>query len=266
MENFVRQVVRASTRPKFKQTDRPVRCSSPPICEIATAFKLVRSGGADVESFVRDFYTSVGTVSHQIFQKWAARLGFLYGHWRCRWCQQTATGRGPQICPKCHVEMEYVEPKVKVDAGLEGHTDGLVYQGSGKYIVFDLKFVGDTTLARAKKQGKIDVHYCQVNLYAYGLTKHYKVNVVGTAVVYIHRANPHRFYVSYHEGIDVNVVKLCKRVLRKVNFIVNRRPQKLLELKPLCTNEEDADYCPYASVCFGPSGPYPYLRTLLEGA
>ena len=268
VELTVRRVISATGRPKFRRTDRPVRCSSPPVCEIATAFMLIRGGGVRTESFLMEFHTTVGTVSHQLFQKWAGRLGLLYGIWECSACGTQKVGRGPAVCSKCHQEMVYKEMRVEVAPGLEGSTDGLIPVDKDTYVVMDLKFVGKTVLSQVSENGPVPLHYQQVNLYAYGLKrKHKDLNIAGVAIIYLSKADPRQFKVHYFPGIDTKVVNSAKKILNRVRTIITKKPEKVAELRPLCTSPEDAPYCPFQNICFNKESgttPHAYLRTLLK--
>jgi len=261
LDQMVKRVIYAESAPRFRATDRPVRCSSPPVCEIATAFNIVRGGSSYKQTFMSEFYTSLGTEAHRIFQKWAGRLGYLYGDWRCA-CGQRKTGRGPMICPKCKREMAYQEVGVTVSKDLTGRTDGLVPVKPNEFIVMDLKFVGPSTLARVK-QSPSPIHYHQINLYAYGLQKQGK-KIVGVAIIYISRATPSQYHVHYFPGVDTKVVKKALKTIKKIKTFIERQPERIAELRPLCS-PDDEPLCPFHRICFeSTEGPHAYLRTLLK--
>lgn len=207
---------------KVSSKDEPyIRPSAVPSCAIRVFLKIcqgISEGNTweKEEFFAMDYYTSVGTIAHEVFQRWFGRTGKLIGDWFCL-CRGTKTitkvvGRTkvtievPKVmkhktticnCPKCGKEMSYSELEIDVD-GLTGHVDGVIefeFEGKKCHIVIDYK---GTTVEKLKswKPGHPYItfpdtkHVKQISLYAYALKHYYGLNIVGYGVLYTSRDTP----------------------------------------------------------------------------
>ena len=198
-----------------------IRPSSVPACAIRMFVKICDGIGngrkwESEESLMMDYYTSVGTTTHEVFQKWFGRTGKLLGDWSCL-CRGTkkitrTVGREEQefivpkvfsrmttnsVCPKCGAEMKYEELEINVK-GITGHIDGVMELTVGKkkyYIVIDYKGTTAEKIKNYKPNGGYIVypdpkHTKQIRMYTYALKNYYYLNVIGHALLYTSRDTP----------------------------------------------------------------------------
>lgn len=87
-----------------------------------------------VDSYLSDFYMSIGTVIHGVVQRWLPRANrrILFGNWYCFSCRTLHPYRlGPVKC--CGGDAEYRELNILFpDAPMGGHTDGVLIEKSRK--------------------------------------------------------------------------------------------------------------------------------------
>jgi hypothetical protein len=208
-------------RSHFTNKEPYIRPSMAPACSIKMFMKICK-GLADggrwevEENFMMDYYTSVGTTTHEVFQKWFGYTGKLLGDWSCT-CRGTKKikkilGRQeyeievPKVisrmtfnsmCPKCGKQMKYEELEIDVK-GLTGHVDGVLEFIVNKkkcHIVIDYKGTTAEKIKNYKPGNPYTVfpdpkHTKQIGLYAYALNNYYGLNVIGHALLYTSRDTP----------------------------------------------------------------------------
>jgi hypothetical protein len=206
---------------KAKTTKEPhIRPSMAPACALKTFIKIANGIGAGGEwelddNFMMDYYTSVGTTTHEVFQKWVGRTGKMLGNWSCL-CQGTKLVKirhGREItkeqrpvvylkkitaakpCPHCGAEMKYEEVQIE-EAGYGGHVDGILEFGEGKkkwHIVIDFKGTNADKIKRDNPQRPEypdPKHTKQISIYAWALKQKEELNIIGWALLYTSRDTP----------------------------------------------------------------------------
>ena len=198
-----------------------IRPSAAPACSIRLFVEIcngIGRGGEweQEETFNHNYYTGLGTVTHEINQKWFGATGKLLGDWSCL-CRGTkkikkTVGRTEvelevpkvmnrmttnSVCPKCGKTMKYEELEIDVD-GLTGHVDGVLEFIIGKtkiHVVIDYKGTTADKIKSAVPTNKFQIfpdpkHVKQISLYTYALKEYYGLNIVGHALLYMSRDTP----------------------------------------------------------------------------
>jgi hypothetical protein len=196
-----------------------IRPSMAPGCALKMFIKItngIEEGlWPDDSNFMMDYYTSVGTTTHSVFQKWFGRTGKLLGNWSCL-CKGTKKvkvvhGRHTyeeqkpivyikeilpqQTCPHCKAEMQYEEVEIR-KGSFSGHLDGILeFNIDGKKIHWIIDFKG-TNADKLKRdnaqypQYPDAKHVKQLSIYTHYLSLLDELNVVGWALLYTSRDTP----------------------------------------------------------------------------
>lgn len=164
MEN---QTVDDFERPKRRLELHP---SSFPYCGIRDLYEFVQQAPAPMGqlTFASSYFTSVGTLVHELIQTFMGKGGRVWGHWKCSMhkhgCGYTALEEISPYhdCPVCGHGCVYEEIGFKVnidgeeaEAGeyvwLDGHMDCLYEDSDGDFWIVDYK---TTLLMKANKHAK----------------------------------------------------------------------------------------------------------------
>lgn len=256
-------------------SNRPpsIRPSSVPFCPKMFIFQYIEfiDGGGSWD-FFGDFYTGIGTVIHNIIQKWLPiqNPGYIMGNWKCR-CGNTVKNRvGPVKCKKCKIFMEYQEIVVKFpDAKITGHIDGLIinYQGEeniNKIIrdfsreripawILELKSTG----MYAAKNIKVARHNhdCQATIYTQAMKKvfekKFNLEIKGYIIKYIARDHPGIRSIDIKKKInDDRLYKITCKLFNIFNrSLSTKNIDKLFSIKPCKRWPEIYQECEYAGIC-----------------
>ena len=167
------------------------RTSSFPLCSRYVALSDLRKEVQGVvygrRAFKNDAYFAAGHAAHETTQFWMGQIGFLYGHWKCkyftsRWskgktvetrvyCGYEEERWGTKHCPRCMSKgieswLHYEEYKLHVKSRLRldsAHTDGLTWvnpdgvtqlpipQGTAPNTIFEGKTTSDAHFKELKK-------------------------------------------------------------------------------------------------------------------
>ena len=214
-----------------------------------------------------DFFTSVGTALHLVFQKWFARTGVLFGNWKCtnskcRKHGELITMTTQHLCSRCDYPLEYCE--IEVDFyGVVGHVDGVVLVDTDTYVVLDFKTTSSNVLAGKKLPKHENIK--QLSSYAYILRKKYQLNVVGHSLLYVVRDNP-GMYGEFYTDFGLEQRQQARDFLRSqikmyraaITSLETHDAQLVVDHKP-CPNEtyyhenmHVYQQCPFLDVCFNP--------------
>jgi hypothetical protein len=272
-----------------------IRPSMAPACSLKMFIKVATGIGNDSQwpddmNFLMDYYTSVGTTTHTVFQRWFGRTGRMLGNWSCL-CKgiskiKVKHGRKSykeerpvvyiekilpqQNCPHCGLAMHYEEVTIE-ECGYGGHVDGIIEFLIGKkkyHIVIDFKGTNAEKIKRDNPQRPEypdAKHVKQISVYTYNLKQRKELNVVGWALLYTSRDTPiPKFKIIPHamseldwtdakelHDSQVKQVRILNKSLDDGNI------QRILKHK-LCPNHKyyrskvDARYheCEYADCCF----------------
>lgn len=154
-----------------------------------------------------DFFTSVGTAAHIIFQNWlkddASDRGWrIISNWKCKKCGIERSLVPYNKCT-CGADTDFVEISVKWN-NLSGNIDAVLQQigtkrpSKNNYWIVDFKTTSKYQIEqhqRSRNVYPIRDHVWQVEAYAMMFEKQYEIEVDGWVLMYASRDNP--FY-SFH--------------------------------------------------------------------
>lgn len=258
--------------PDLEPRAQRLRVSGFPFCGLRTAYlKMIQHVEPDDASY-KDFYTSVGTVAHSVFQRWAGANGSIYGDWECRnkECGHKVHFSCKNICPKCGQEMMYEEFTVKAFDNTSGHLDGVwrarLQKKRKSFWVIDYK----TSSVRAIEGQKTERTFpysknvAQIEAYVPMIEQEINIEVDGWLLIYIARDNPRLFKVVGHRMTDDEKQRVMVKVQlydKQYGVVQRLKRQKQLDYlvrTKFCKNHEHYvvdmkgfNPCKLAPVCFG---------------
>ena len=189
--------------------------SSAPICPLRLAHEnfVLPDDPTVYFSFAQSYYLSVGTMMHELVQKWLGLSGKIVGNWTCISCSPKVAYRfciSPKTCRKCGGSVfEYHELGGK-DDGVAWHCDG-VFKLGGEYYVIDYKTTSAYQIEQHRKEGGVFPYYSnlfQLETYIPLLEQKYQIKIAGWMLVYISRDKPNNIkYGVEVVGEDITEVK-----------------------------------------------------------
>jgi len=245
IENILNEVVTAEytlkNPPKYE-----MRCSTlSKFCQIAFLISKIEND-LEREYFTKDFYCSVGTAVHSVLQKWLGIKHYLYGLWECPICNKIQEGFGPKHCDNTLCIYKEYELSWK---GMSGHCDGLILLNNQFYIL-EFKTISLKSLQERRKQNKpFFFHSNQVNMYVLmGQKLKLPKPLIGGIIIYIARDNPKHFLVFVQSGVDLESINNVITLYQDVE--IRNKTGNFKGIVKACSNLQDAQYCPYKSLCF----------------
>jgi hypothetical protein len=256
--------------------DDKLRVSGFPFCGLKKAYeKMVKEQDPkkklpEKADAGREFYTSVGTAAHLVFQRWLGQNGKIWGNWKCynKQCNHFIEFGVKQNCPKCKTEMEYEEFEVKAFRHLSGHIDGVYEDSRGQFWVIDYKTTSVKNIRRHKREGGLFPYAknkAQILTYCALIEKKYKIVIAGWALLYVARDDPFMVEVStgtVTKTIKKAIIKKCELYDEQYEVIQDLQTKEdiefLIDTKPCKSigyyNEHFKGFtgCPLESLCFTP--------------
>lgn len=253
--------------------------SSFPWCGLQQAWEEANGVERKPLDFYGEYYTGLGTLTHELMQRYLGYRGSIIGYWQCMHCRKKHKQKkpitAPDSCKSCgHPVFEYHEIGIKFGKYTYGHVDGVI-KLKGKYYVIDYK----TTSPRKNEQHKkfknvypYKKNVAQIESYVVYLEQQYGIKIDGWFLIYVSRDNAFKDYVI--EGKKVSEKekkallkkltrddKLFGRVLKLRKGYNQKYWDQLVKYKPCKTNAEykdkmhSFDMCPLAldGTCFNPS-------------
>lgn len=249
--------------------------SSFPYCGLQHWYTIMKDGGVDEWQeldFYGEFYTSNGTITHELIQEWLGKGGKLLGNWKClnKKCSGTRKFSVYKPCPICKGEMEYHELGVKFGKHTTGHLDGLyLVKKKGKYYIIDYKTCGVEAIRKhqsgAEKVFPYLKNVAQIESYCHYVEDNYGIKVGGWLLVYLTRDAAFRNYEvvgkKFSGSYKARVIEKCEKSDKHFGIAIKERKLKnvktLIEEKPCdcrATYEKEFhnkyDPCPLEKVCF----------------
>lgn len=239
------------------------------------------------KKFMEVYFTSVGTLVHEIIQRFAGKGGRVWGHWKCQHfpaCDYKAPDIGPyHACPSCGSACDYDEIGFRLslagdvletggDALLDGHSDCLYQDADGNFWCLDYKTCLLMKAQKHRYDGKtlgsnVIYRYQQrvyTTLYHRKYGKSHGIKPKGWLLVYLPRDIPselafHGELVSFEEKKEIwkslladtsalNTVLNAKDYEAMENVIRTKPCQSLSHYKE--TMENPYSPCPLLPVCF----------------
>lgn len=245
-----------STRevPSPRHREVELHPSSFPFCGLRHIYNRAMDGVSEVfeEPFSMHYYTTIGTVFHEIMQRFLGMHKKIYGDWHCT----ASTGKGKNKvvckgkrefssnhkCPICKAPMQYDELGVRFGDYLIGHVDGLWFNGE-EWFVIDYKTTSTKSIDKhyenIKKGYKPSFPYAynksQIESYVVLLQKKYKITISGWMLLYISRDSFNNYVfvgsrVSLTEKKEIwaNTIVKCDR-----HFGIAIRAESYKDIIPL---------------------------------
>jgi hypothetical protein len=170
------------------------------------------------------YFTGVGTATHNAFQKYLGRSGYILGDYVCPECKDVKKFSTFSMCTKCKVPRHYEELELFYRNAVVGHTDGLFRLDpdkgkKSKHYVIDYK---TTALYKIKskylkKQFPLKSNVAQIKMYVVLLEEQYGITIDGWILAYLGRDLP-----LGKNGRHLVVVKMSDEEKRKCRKQLDR--------------------------------------------
>ena len=250
------------TRKRFE-----LRASGLPFCALRMAQNRYSHEHNDKwvvhDEFGMSFFTSVGTIAHEVFQRFTGAGGRMYGNWKCAKCGKKRKCSTDNKCV-CGHEMAYEELTVKIGKYFSGHVDGVYVDSKGRYFVIDYKTSTQNAIYASPSKLPYTYNKAQIKAYAGLLEREYGITISGWMLVYISRDNPFGAIkvtgsLISEKSKQANVKKLL-RYDRHYGYLRNTLTKqtliRIIDEKPCVDMDHyETDYaghnpCPMAATCF----------------
>lgn len=241
-----------STMRDMARTDRTtptrvlyLRPSQLPFCPLEFFVQNSEQGLFRTLDFAGAFYTSVGTVVHEVMQEFLCRSGKFLADYHCEECGEWF--RSSYMHEHCGFPTKYHEIEINYK-GIQGHIDAVYRDKDGKLWILDFK---TTSIDGApKKQKDPGVTYIeQIETYAVLFELQYGLPIEGIMDAFIIRDNPRKSPAIYAKKLTDEQRRSIKSKLTRYKRMHREAldVQTWSEVSALfehgrCTN-------PYCSVC-----------------
>lgn len=261
--HWVRAWKRHTEMPACQKRLEELHPSSFPYCGLRHAIELAASEG-DSDTFnmsaEMEFYCSVGTVAHLVFQKHNRLLKgggrdvpVMVGDWTCPSCKRLNKFRPYHTCKKCKspaiqgevARLSGDEISVQLGSRTTGHTDDVIMI-DGRYWVVDYKTssVRATQNYKKFKRGlpyKHNVH--QIQSYVALLERKYGIEISGWFLIYAARDTPSKEFAIVGAEIDSELREyLHERIViadKDFHIIRNHVAPAVNNNKPMFKGDKD---------------------------
>lgn len=197
IESQAKLIFKQQPDPKSKR-HLELHPSSFPYCGLRHAFRLLTNAPKQDMDFYGEYYTSLGTMAHELMQKYLGRGKRMLGDWKCHDCGKTTAFSTYAPCPKCRSpNMHYEELGIKFGKWTHGHVDGVV-KVNGKWYVLDYKTTSTKNNAEHRAKGNkypYKGNLAQVTAYICYLEAMYDIEIDGWMLIYVTRDSSFRDYV-----------------------------------------------------------------------
>lgn len=195
-----------------------LRVSSFPYCPLKHVYKRMMEGQEPKQAdMLGHYYVNVGTVAHEIIQRFMGRGGSIYGQWRClkKGCKGFRAISRKSKCPICKGFMEYEELTVKAFKNVSGHLDGIWRSEAGEYFVIDYKTSSARIIHGQKRHRMLPYHHnvAQITAYCALIELMFDIKISGWILMYVSRDSP--MEVVHPEGkriTDKQKARYLKRI------------------------------------------------------
>jgi len=219
----------------FKYEKEPIlRPSGFPTCSILSLIKMAQYDELgyipDRTSLHSEFFTSVGTVVHEVVQKWMGNTNNILGDWQCvnpkckrsKCVEKTCKDKNctkhehiykarkvGNICKLCNSHMSYHEIEVEYKI-ITGHVDCIIRITKDSFWAADYKTL---SLKKIQEIKEPSINYIyQISSYAYILKHEYGIPIDGYSIFYITRDNP-SCYKEFSYDFDSMAEKKAKKMI-----------------------------------------------------
>jgi len=262
--------------------EKKLRVSGFPFCGLQMAYKKLSRHVPPIDNAMKSYYCGVGTVAHEVFQRWLGSRGSIYGDWTCTnpKCKVTLVEcSNKNKCPKCKIEMRYEEFTVRAFKHVTGHLDGIFRDRYGRYWVIDYK----TSSVKALESQKLlptlpyKKNVVQVETYSALIEREYNIEISGWMLLYIARDDPRQVKVyggTTTKEQKAKTIQTIKIYDKQYDIVLNlsdiEHIDYLIKTKPCKTHDyylenfQGFEGCPVAPVCFSKSVLRELMQSLLE--
>ena len=285
----------AAEFPSFKR-DLELHPSGFPYCPLRELHNLLNKDYSPTATttFSGQYFVSVGTLVHELIQRFMGKTGKVWGHWKCRNknCDYHTTDISTyHSCPKCGSETDYEEIGYLLGKTLSGHQDCLFEDSNGNFWVVDYKtcllskaikhaangteLAGNNTY-RAQQETYVALCQRRFRKFFKALDKPFVVK--GYILVYMPRDNPFQFQFVYNEVSKERKAEVWETICQNIedhNTILDAETfedvEHLIEHKP-CSSIKDYNAkmaspyheCPLLGICFNKRHLTAHLRDEVE--
>ena len=250
--------------------------SSYPFCGLQQAYEEAKKIEQKPLDYFGEYYTSVGTLIHELIQRYMGYQGKVIGFWKCRKCKSLQENKKPTTCPsncfKCkHDVFDYEEIGIEYKKYTRGHLDGII-KILGKYYIIDYKSSSEKNNSKHRQFRNVypyKKNVSQIKSYIFYVERQYGIKIAGYFLIYLTRdANVKDFILEGALVSDQEKVTLAKKLKsyeKQFSTVMKLRKENkqkywdsLIKSKPCKTmvhyKEEmhSYDMCPLAEggVCF----------------
>ena len=163
-----------------------LRPSQMPFCAVQFFVNHAKRGLYRELDLAGAFYTSVGTIVHEVMQKYLPQSGRFLADYHCKECDTWHRMSYKHEC--CGFPTQYHE--IEIDyKGVKGHIDAVYRDKHGRLWILDFK---TTSVAGApsKKKNPGVVYVEQIEVYAVLIELQYGIKIEGIMDAFILRDNP----------------------------------------------------------------------------
>ncbi|QBX06701.1 CRISPR/Cas system associated [Burkholderia phage BcepSaruman] len=222
-----------------------LRPSQLPFCPADFFVQNAAHGTMRSLDFAGCFYTSVGTVVHEVLQQALCLSGKLLANYECKECGTWHNMSYKYEC--CGFPTTYHELSIKYK-GISGHIDGVLDMGDGTHSVIDFKTTGVNAAAKKAKDPGV-VYVEQIEAYAVLLELQYGLKISGISDIFVLRDNPTKDPAIFTRAITDERRSVIKKRLKRY-LKMHRETLDVSTLKEaLALLEYDRCTNPYCPVC-----------------
>ena len=227
-----------------------LRVSSFPYCPLKHLYKRMIAGQEEKTADMSGhYYVDVGTVAHEIMQRFMGRGGSIYGAWRCKakGCKGMRAMSRKSKCPLCGKHMEYIELTVKAFKNISGHLDGIWKSPAGEYFVIDYKTSSVRVIQGQKRHRMLPYHHnvMQITAYCALIELMFDIKISGWILLYVSRDSP--MTIVHPEGAritDKQKARYLKRIKKwdrqwdeVLNVTTFKEVMQIVDQKPCDSHE-----------------------------
>lgn len=231
-----------------------IRASQLPFCPLEFVLSTAKNGPHQAMGFHMAYFTSVGTIVHEVMQRYHGKSGKFLANWQCPTCKKW---RNLSLQPNCCDTLsDYHEVQIR-HKWVTGHIDGIFLDSQGQYWITDYKTTS-STLALSKEKNPGRVYIEQVEAYAFAMQEQYNVPIKGVSLVFICRDNPTTPHIWAKELHESDYKQIGKRLehyyhMHKLAYDAKSKTdlQQIWKQRMCKTGQEDATApnCPFKRGC-----------------
>ncbi len=237
-------------------------------------------------TLLSDYFTSVGTATHDVFQRHVGRGGKIVGDWQCVSCMKWKRCDVYRPCRHCgSTNMKYHELEVWYRDTLVGHVDGVIrlipkMGRKSPHIVLDYKTTSLRKVTSSPSPFPYVGNKCQIEKYVPLIEHHHGLEVIGWSLIYLARDIPANSGVKIvynpmsprEKENHMDEIRKWTKLHRRLLVATTAEDFNLLYKHRLCRDRKahdslftnDYEVCKFANQCFTDEG-NKYLMKRVNG-